>query len=218
MMGPRQEAWLADGLRHSVGPRHEVAGDRAAGDHGHARRAARGWSDWLGPDATDGFRAFVANCRRRRPRGPAVQPRQLGRLSAARRRLLRSALDADANLVVLSGDSHNAWAFDLDLDGHAAGIEIAGQSVTSPGNESDFPAVAPADDGARDRRPEPAAQMGESAPARLCDPAPDAAAGDRGMAVPAHRPPARDAHRRAARDDQQARRESLRLGRGRARG
>ena len=62
---------------------------------------------------------------------------------AARRRLLRSALDADAHLVVLSGDSHNAWAFDLDLDGHPAGIEIGGTSVTSPGNEDDFPGVAP---------------------------------------------------------------------------
>ncbi len=47
--------------------------------------------------------------------------------------------------MILSGDSHNAWAFDLDPDGHAAGIEIAGQSATSPGNESDFPAVARAE-------------------------------------------------------------------------
>jgi alkaline phosphatase D len=61
----------------------------------------------------------------------------------ARRRLLQAALDADANLVVLSGDSHNAWAFDLDLDGHRAGIELAGQSVTSPGNEDDYPNVTP---------------------------------------------------------------------------
>ena len=64
---------------------------------------------------------------------------------AARRRLLRSALDADANLVVLSGDSHNAWGFDLDLDGAPAGVEFAGHSVTSPGYEIELPHVAPAE-------------------------------------------------------------------------
>jgi alkaline phosphatase D len=64
---------------------------------------------------------------------------------AARDRLLRSALDADANLVVLSGDSHNGWAFDLDLAGTPAGAEFAGMSVTSPGLEAYTPGVAPAE-------------------------------------------------------------------------
>ena len=41
-----------------------------------------------------------------------------------------------ANLLVLCGDSHNAWAFDLGQDGKRAGVEFAGHSVTSPGYES----------------------------------------------------------------------------------
>lgn len=60
---------------------------------------------------------------------------------AARERLLRSALDADANLVTLTGDSHNAWGFDLDLGGTPAGVEFAGTSVTSPGIENYLPQI-----------------------------------------------------------------------------
>ncbi len=57
---------------------------------------------------------------------------------AARARFLRSAQSVGANLIVLSGDSHNAWAFDLGQDGKPAGVEFAGHSVTSPGYESSF--------------------------------------------------------------------------------
>ena len=62
---------------------------------------------------------------------------------AARARLLRAVQAADANLVVLAGDSHNAWAFDLDHDGRPAGVEFAGQSVTSPGFEGYLRQVPP---------------------------------------------------------------------------
>ena len=64
---------------------------------------------------------------------------------AARDRLLAAALEADANLVVLAGDSHNAWASDLDLAGERVGVEFAGHSVTSPGAERSLAAIAPAD-------------------------------------------------------------------------
>jgi len=58
---------------------------------------------------------------------------------SARARLLGSAQETGSNLVVLSGDSHNSWAFDLDNGGKVAGVEFAGTSVTSPGSESNFP-------------------------------------------------------------------------------
>lgn len=54
---------------------------------------------------------------------------------AARSRLLRSALHADAELVMLSGDSHNAWAYSLREGKEAVGVEFAGHSVTSGGME-----------------------------------------------------------------------------------
>jgi len=62
---------------------------------------------------------------------------------AARTRLFNAAQEADANLVVLSGDSHNGWAFDLQQDGANVGVEMAGHSVTSPGFESFVPQVPP---------------------------------------------------------------------------
>jgi alkaline phosphatase D len=40
--------------------------------------------------------------------------------------------------VTLSGDSHNAWAYDLQNDGRAAGVEFAGHAVSSMGLEKRF--------------------------------------------------------------------------------
>jgi alkaline phosphatase D len=60
---------------------------------------------------------------------------------AARARLLGASQEAGANLIVLSGDSHNAWAFELPHGGAPAGAEFAVHSVTSPGNESSIPAA-----------------------------------------------------------------------------
>ncbi|MEZ5680835.1 MAG: alkaline phosphatase D family protein [Erythrobacter sp.] len=64
---------------------------------------------------------------------------------AARARVLKAALDADANLVSLAGDTHNAWAFDLDLDGEPVGVEFGGHAVSSPGLESYVSFMNPAD-------------------------------------------------------------------------
>jgi alkaline phosphatase D len=142
LMGPRQEGWLADGLRRSTGrgAKWQVIAQQIVMG---SLVVPPGASAWLGPNATDGERAFLAAGLDAARAGLPFNHDSWDGYPKARRRLLQAALAADANLVVLSGDSHNAWAFDLDLDGHAAGIELAGQSVTSPGNESDFPAVAP---------------------------------------------------------------------------
>jgi len=50
--------------------------------------------------------------------------------------MLGGFLQSTNNLVVLSGDSHNAWAFELTLDGVPVGVEFAGTSVSSDGYES----------------------------------------------------------------------------------
>jgi len=59
-----------------------------------------------------------------------------GGYPVARSRVFAAAQKNDLNLVVVSGDSHNGWAFDLPEDGHAAGVEFGGHSVSSPGIES----------------------------------------------------------------------------------
>lgn len=144
MMGAEQEAWLARGLRRSArrGTKWQVIGQQTMMGRLALPPQVAGW---LTPETT-------AQLSRQIQIGVAA-----GRLGlpftldswdgypAARDRLLRAALNADANLLILSGDSHNAWAFDLALDGTPAGAEFGGQSVTSWGYESYLPGVDPAD-------------------------------------------------------------------------
>ncbi|WP_079690848.1 alkaline phosphatase D family protein [Psychrobacter sp. DAB_AL43B] len=59
---------------------------------------------------------------------------------SARQRVLTAARSYNKNLVVLAGDSHNAWANNLTTDdGVAAGVEFATSSVSSPGFEEYIP-------------------------------------------------------------------------------
>ena len=63
----------------------------------------------------------------------------------ARSRLLAAAQNADANLLVLAGDTHNGWAFELEQDGARAGVEFGVPGVTSPGLETSLSGIAPSD-------------------------------------------------------------------------
>jgi alkaline phosphatase D len=64
--------------------------------------------------------------------------------AVARETVLGTARALDKNLVVLSGDTHNAWASDLaDYAGRAVGVEFATPGVTSPGFEEYFPSENP---------------------------------------------------------------------------
>ncbi|MBD9377880.1 alkaline phosphatase D family protein [Pseudoxanthomonas sp. PXM04] len=93
---------------------------------------------WLRPEAgervADKFRRDV---RASRQGVPMWMDRWDG-YPAARSRLLRAAQQADADLVMLSGDSHNAWAYSLVEDGRPAGTEFAGHSVSSHGMEGNM--------------------------------------------------------------------------------
>ncbi len=65
--------------------------------------------------------------------------------AVARETLFATAKGLNKNLVVLAGDTHNAWANDLkDRDNAAVGVEFATSSVTSPGFETFFPNDPPA--------------------------------------------------------------------------
>jgi alkaline phosphatase D len=56
-----------------------------------------------------------------------------------------AALKADANLLVLAGDTHNAWAFELTHENTPVGVEFGGHSVSSPGFETYLTSVNPQD-------------------------------------------------------------------------
>jgi alkaline phosphatase D len=62
---------------------------------------------------------------------------------AARDRVFEGAQEAGANLLVLAGDTHNGWAFNLSHDGERAGVELGVCSVSSPGFETYLSSVPP---------------------------------------------------------------------------
>lgn len=141
MLGPAQERWLADGFATSVGAGHkwQVLAQQVVMGESRLPEASTRWST---APAEPGSRADL------RQQG-ALAAARLGLpyslenwngYPAARARLLSAAQAARANLVVLSGDSHNAWGYDLANDGRPAGVEFAGQSVASLGIDGRYDA------------------------------------------------------------------------------
>ena len=55
-----------------------------------------------------------------------------------RAQVLESSIQAGNNLVVLAGDTHNAWANNLQLGDTPAGVEFSTPSISSPGLEALF--------------------------------------------------------------------------------
>ncbi|HYW15110.1 MAG TPA: alkaline phosphatase D family protein [Allosphingosinicella sp.] len=142
MLGGEQEAWLAGGLKRSTrrGTRWQILAQQTVMGSFALPLEARAW---LRADAPAQVKQVTAIGAAASEVGLPLNLDSWDGYPAARDRLLRSALDADSNLLVLSGDSHNGWAFDLDLGGAAAGAEFAVHSVTSPGLEAYAPGVAP---------------------------------------------------------------------------
>jgi len=139
MMGAAQEAWLAAGLARSVqaGTRWQVLAQQMIMA---PTRLPDVSSDWFAPGT-------VLDEQQQRELATAGALSRMGLplgfdrwdgYPAARGRLLDAATQADAELVVLSGDSHNAWAYDLAHRGQATGVELAVQSVSSLGLEKRF--------------------------------------------------------------------------------
>lgn len=133
MLGSQQESWLAHDLTRSVrqGQKWQVVGFGTILGNLRTPEVAGSWIDPGNKRAVAYVTASIAASQ-------AGLPGNLdswGGYPAARARFLKSAQAAEANLIVICGDSHNAWAFDLAQDG-PAGVEFAGHAVTSPGYES----------------------------------------------------------------------------------
>lgn len=135
MMGSQQEDWLAHAMRASVkaGQQWQVVGFGTVMGRQYLPAEAAGW---IGTDASPRAKGYVLAGIAAGKVGLPFNYDSWGGYPAARARFLTSAQAMGANLVVLSGDSHNAWAHDLGQDGKAAGVEFAGHSVTSPGYET----------------------------------------------------------------------------------
>lgn len=144
MMGNTQEHWLAEALRRSVqaGRKWQVIGTGTVMGRTSAPPVA---ATWISPDSpnyvTDRLKIALLAGRL----GLPADFDGWGGYPAARARLLGAAQNAGADLVMLAGDSHNGWAFELSEGGRRAGVEFGGHSVTSPGYESFFTRTPPAD-------------------------------------------------------------------------
>jgi alkaline phosphatase D len=136
MLGSTQESWLAHSLKAGA---RSTAWQLVGMGTIIGRTVMPGDAvSWLRPDASDqAVLRFRNDSRAARIGLPMWMDRWDG-YPAARSRLLKSAQEADADLVMLSGDSHNAWAYSLTEDGKRAGVEFAGHSVTSGGLEGGF--------------------------------------------------------------------------------
>jgi alkaline phosphatase D len=133
MLGSTQELWLTQELKRNAAVSNwQMVGMATIMGRTLMPESAQGW---LRPEVGES----VANKFKKDVRGSKLGvPMWMDRWDgypAARSRLLKAAQQADADLVMLSGDSHNAWAYSLAEDGRPAGIEFAGHSVTSPGIE-----------------------------------------------------------------------------------
>lgn len=139
MLGAAQERWLGDGFAASVkaGQRWQVLAQQVVMGPMVLPSQAPGWFAAPPPAATvERLKLGVAAAKL----GLPFSMDNWNGYPAARSRLLDSAIAAKANLITLSGDSHNAWAFDLASGNRAAGVEFAGQSVASLGFEARFTA------------------------------------------------------------------------------
>ena len=142
MLGAEQEQWLRQSLRRSTASRTRwqvIAQQVLMGEIIMPQDAAK----WVGPESPE----FI---RRRLRAGLAASRAGLpynldswGGFPAARQRLLNDAAAANADLVVLAGDTHNAWAQNLTLGDRRVGVEFATHSVASPGFEYNLPGVDP---------------------------------------------------------------------------
>jgi len=147
LLGTEQEAWLAARLQESTAT-WQVLGQQVV--FGGMRIPLSVYDDFS-EDAINAFLAALDTPEASRSdaqRALIAQPRIGYELAnwdgfpAARERVLAMANATDKNLVVLSGDSHNAWAHDLrDSAGRRIGVEFATPSVTSTGLEIAHPRI-----------------------------------------------------------------------------
>lgn len=135
MMGTVQEAWLDGAMAASVraGTRWQVVGFGTIMGNTRVPTEAIGW---IRPDAPARTKAYVQAGVTASKLGLPSNLDNWGGYPAARARFLKSAQAHGGSTIVLAGDSHNAWAYDLAQDGRPAATEFAGQGVTSPGYES----------------------------------------------------------------------------------
>ncbi|WP_379922928.1 alkaline phosphatase D family protein [Erythrobacter sp. R86502] len=135
LLGAAQETWLSESLATSTsaGTHWQVLVQQVLIGNLKSPQALAGM---LGDGLPDFVRQRLAAAGMASKAGLPLNMDAWDGYPAARERVFTAALNADANLIVLAGDTHNGWAFDLTQDGAAVGVELGVCSVSSPGFES----------------------------------------------------------------------------------
>lgn len=139
MLGSEQESWLNKAMMRDAGVWTVVGSGTNMGFNSTPQDAL----DWFPKDASERAKNYARQGIAAAKAGLPYNLDNWGGYPAARSRLLAAAQRADANLVVVTGDSHNGWAFDLPEGGKPAGVEFGGHSVSSPGFESATTGIDP---------------------------------------------------------------------------
>jgi alkaline phosphatase D len=144
LLGERQEKWLGEALAASTakGTHWQVVVQQVLIGN---LRTPKALADAIGAGLPEFVRKRLAAAAAASAAGLPSNMDAWDGYPAARARVFEAALKADANLFVLAGDTHNAWAFELAHDGAAVGVELGVSSVSSPGFESYLTFVKPAD-------------------------------------------------------------------------
>lgn len=144
LLGAQQEAWLAEALSASTraGTHWQVLVQQVL--IGNLKTPVA-LADQLGSGLPDFVRQRLMAAVMASEAGLPSNMDAWDGYPAARKRVFEAALKADANLIVLAGDTHNAWAFELAHEGAPVGVEFGGHSVSSPGFEAYLTAIKPQD-------------------------------------------------------------------------
>jgi alkaline phosphatase D len=142
LLGERQEAWLAEGLAASTAsgtPWQVLVQQVLIGN----LKSPQSLMDQLGSALPDFVSQRLKAASMASKAGLPLNMDAWDGYPAARERVFKAALKADANLLVLAGDTHNGWAFELAQDGAKVGVELGVCSVSSPGFENYLSFVKP---------------------------------------------------------------------------
>lgn len=138
MLGPEQEAWLAEGLKASVkgGKKWQVLGNQVTMAKVKMPDLRKGLPPEKYARVSDSSKRYYSMAQM----GFEWNLDSWCGFPAARERLYASAREANARLVTLAGDTHTAWANELhDAGGARRGVEFGCTSVTSPGAGDGMP-------------------------------------------------------------------------------
>lgn len=139
MLGTEQESWLHRSFARDKA-QWTVVGTGTNMGYNYLPESALAT---LAPDSPQRNRDYVMQGVTAAKAGIPYNLDNWGGYPAARSRLLAAAQRHGRDLVVVTGDSHNGWAYDLPEGGKPAGVEFGGHSVTSPGFEQSTRGIDP---------------------------------------------------------------------------